>query len=207
MEKALQWWYGRKLRQLEYEAHLIREQLLQESFAMRRSLELSLIKSDKLAKSSHQKYLHQLENFHFTLKELSDRLSPPYIDEELPLALQYLVKKWQEKFPRCQFDLKLPSNWLQNYQDNNSIILNFLEELLRIQIPDSFQQLAIFINLKKTTARHKLEIIFTNKESTNLLPSKNEQEFKYLQKSFECLMSGSCLNISTENSKIWYFQW
>ena len=41
MENALQWWYKKKLTQLESEANLIREQLLQESFAMRRSLELS----------------------------------------------------------------------------------------------------------------------------------------------------------------------
>jgi len=46
VEEALQWWYHKKLGQLESEANLIREQLLQESFALRRSLELSSIKSN-----------------------------------------------------------------------------------------------------------------------------------------------------------------
>jgi hypothetical protein len=131
VEEALQWWYEKKLRQLESEANLIREQLLQESFAMRRSLELSSIKSNKLA-SSHQKCVEQLENFHSTLKEMSDRLIFPCINEGLPFALQYLIKKWQEKFPLSQFKFKLPQKWQETSQDNsfinNFIILDTIED-------------------------------------------------------------------------------
>ena len=87
MDEALQWWYQKVLKQLESEANLICEQLLQESFAVRRSLELSSLKPNELASSSRQKCVAQLEDFHFTLKELRDRLSPPYLNEGLPFAL------------------------------------------------------------------------------------------------------------------------
>jgi predicted deacetylase len=72
VEEALQWLYKKKLMHLESEANLIREQLLQESLAMRRSLELSSIEPNEFASSSRQKCAAQLENFHSTLKELSD---------------------------------------------------------------------------------------------------------------------------------------
>ena len=55
MEEALQWWYKKKLTQLKSEADVIREQLLQESFAMRRSMEISSIKSYELDISDHRK--------------------------------------------------------------------------------------------------------------------------------------------------------
>ena len=72
VEEALQWLYKNQLRHLESEANLIREQLLQESLAVRRNLELSSIASHELASSSRQKCVAQLENFHSTLKQLGD---------------------------------------------------------------------------------------------------------------------------------------
>jgi hypothetical protein len=208
VKEALQWWYQKKLRQLESEANLIREQVLQESFAMRRSLELSSIKSNEFASSSGQKCLEQLENFHFTLKELSDRLSPPCINEGLPLALQYLVKKWQKKNPSCQIELNLPLNWQQKSQAHNLVILNILEDLWQIHLLS--ENNFIFINLKQNTINnqleHQLKAIFINQDK-NLLTSRNCQELKYIQKSFEYLMSGSCQNLWIKDSNFWSFQW
>ncbi|MGL6340710.1 MAG: hypothetical protein ACRC80_16415 [Waterburya sp.] len=208
MKEALQWWYQKKSRQLESEANLIREQVLQESFAMRRSLELSSIKSNEFATSSGQKCLEQLENFHLTLKELSDRLSPPCINEGLPWALQYLVKKWQKKNPSCQIELNLPLNWQQKSQAHNFVILNILEDLWQIHLLS--ENNFIFINLKQNTINnqlnHQLKAIFI-KQDKKLLTSKNSQELKYIQKSFEYLMSGSCQNLWIKDSNIWSFQW
>lgn len=208
MKEALQWWYQKKSRQLESEANLIREQVLQESFAMRRSLELSSIKSNEFATSSGQKCLEQLENFHLTLKELSDRLSPPCINEGLPWALQYLVKKWQKKNPSCQIELHLPLNWRQKSQAHNFVILNILEDLWQIHLLS--ENNFIFINLKQNTINnqlnHQLKAIFI-KQDKKLLTSKNSQELKYIQKSFEYLMSGSCQNLWIKDSNIWSFQW
>ena len=139
MEEALQWWYRKKIEQLESEASLIREQLLQESFAMRRNLELSLIKSNSSNNYSYQKYLQQLESFHQTLKDLSDRLSPPYLNEGLPWALQYLIKKWQEQFTSCQFDFQLPTNWDKQDRDTEYIILNLIEACIWFPAPSKME--------------------------------------------------------------------
>jgi hypothetical protein len=211
VEEALQWWYHKKLGQLESEANLIREQLLQESFVMRRSLELSSIKSNEFVSPSRQQYVVQLENFHSSLKAISDRLFPPCINEGLPFALQYSVKKWREQFPGCQFKLDLPLNWRQKAQAPNFITLNIAEELLLVQIGESLTKNLIIIELKQNSLNHQLnnqlKITFVEQESNKQLLRNNQQELKYLQKSFECLTLGSCKNTLTKDSNIWSFKW
>jgi hypothetical protein len=211
VEEALQWWYHKKLGQLESEANLIREQLLQESFALRRSLELSSIKSNEFVSSSRQQYVAQLENFHSTLKEISDRLFPPCLNEGFPSALQYLVNKWREQFPGCQFDLGLPPNWHHKSKDHNFIALNIVEELLFVQIGESLAKNLIIIELTQNflsqQLNNQLKITFVEQESNKQLLKNNQQELKYLQKSFECLTLGSCENILTKDRNTWSFKW
>lgn len=211
MEEALQWLYKKKLMHLESEANLIREQLLQESLAMRRSLELSSIESNEFASSCRQQCVAQLENFHSTLKELSDRLFPPCINEGLPFALQYLVQKWRKQFPWCQFELNLPLNWLQKSLEHNCIALNILEDLLRIQTTTALANNLIFINLQQNIINcqliNQLEVTFVSQNTNKQLPKNKQQELKYLQKSFEGLTLGTCHNTLTKNSNVWCFNW
>jgi hypothetical protein len=205
VEEGLQWWYRQKIEQLESEASLIREQLLQESFAMRRSLELSLMRSDRATNSCHQKYLKQLESFHQKLKDLSDRLSPPYINEGLPWALQYLIKKWQEEFINCQFDLQLPTSWHQKDRDIEYIIVNFIEELLELKLKNSLASYKIFLELKQNRANN-IEIIFLTKECETKTEDKKKRQ-KYIQESFQLLTSGVCKIEKQQDRQIWYFIW
>ncbi len=133
VEKAWQWWYQKKLTQLESEANLIRDRLLQESFAIRRSWELSLTESNQSNSSSPQQCVERLEEVSLALKEFSDRLYPPYLNEGLPFALQYLIRRWQEQLPEYQFKLNLPQKWQQKSSANSFIVLNILEDLLHLQ--------------------------------------------------------------------------
>ena len=221
MEKAWQWWYNQKLTQLESEANLIRDQLLQESLAIRRSLELSLVQADKSnsSSSSHQKCVERLEQFSFTLKELSDRLYPPYLNEGLPFALQYSVERWQKQMPKCKFKLNLPQAWLHETSTDSSIVLSILEDLFRIQEAKTLSNNLIFIDLQQNLfgcrANNELKIIFEEKNDQATVRDNlakhdafsNKQELQYLQQIFESLTSGSCRNILTEDSNIWLFKW
>jgi hypothetical protein len=211
VEEALQWLYKKKLMYLESEANLIREQLLQESLAMRRSLELSSIESNEFASSCRQKCVTQLENFHSALKELSDRLFPPCMNEGLPFALEYLIQKWREQFPWCQFELNLPLNWLQNSLEHNCIALTIVDDLLRIHTTAASSKNLIFINLQQNVINcqpnNQLEVTFTSQNTNKQLPEINQPELKYLQESFEALTLGTCHNTLTKNSNIWRFSW
>ena len=211
MEEALQWWYQKGLRQLESEANLIREQLLQESLAMRRSLELSSSKSNESLRSSRQKCVAQLENFHSTLKELSDRLCPPYINEGLPFALHYLTERWQKRLPNCRFELSLPQNWRSPTSTDSLVILNILEDLLRIKEAKTLFNNLIFIALKQDSSNfnsnNQLKVMFLEEKTSNSTVNNDRTELEYLQQTFEGLTSGSCSNVSTEDRDVWLFEW
>lgn len=235
MKEAIQWWHQKKLKQLESEANLIREQLLQESFAMRRSLELSSVKSDKFASCHqhddwtstgytsvprHQKYVEQLENFHSSLKELSDRLYPPYLNEGLPFALQHSVERWQQRLPECQFELNLPSKWQKESSADDSMVLNILEDLLNIQKTHTLSNNLIAIELEQNSSLGKfdrqLKVMFVRERTKNFtadntcaeeITDGTRQKLQYLQQIFEGLTSGSCSNILGENSELWLFEW
>lgn len=204
MEEGLQWWYRKKIEQLESEASLIREQLLQESFAMRRSLELSLI-LERSTDSSHQKYLEQLESFHQKLKDLSDRLSPPYLNEGLPWALQYLIKKWQEEFINCQFDLQLPTNWHQKDRDIEYTIFNLVKELFELKLTNSLANYKVFLNFKQNQTNNLKIIFYTKDRETKTEDEKKRQ--KTLQESFQYLTAGVCKIEKQKGCHIWYFSW
>lgn len=204
MEKALQWWYARKLRQLESEANLIKEQLLQESFAMRRSLELS---SDKLGfcTASHQKYLKRLESFHSSLKQLGDRLYPSSLNEGLPYAIEQSSQQWQQLFG-YQFQLNLTQNWVSVTPMVDFIILSILEDLLRIQVEKTLSNNLVFIDLEQNVfdgkTNNRLKVVLAAEDTLS-----NDRELEYLQQMFESLTSGTCKSIVMENSNIWLFKW
>ena len=149
MEQAMQWWYDRQSQKLTWEAAQIRDCLLQESLAIRRSLELSLINSDKLSINPEIKWIEQFENFHAYLKGLCDRLSPPYLEEGLPFALDYLIQKWQRESTNCEFQLQVTSKLNQNPLNYNRIILSILDEVLKIEILDLLQKVFIYIDLQQ----------------------------------------------------------
>ena len=221
VENALQWWYKKKLTQLESEANLIREQLLQESFGMRRSLELSMLESHESASSSYQKCVTQLEDFSVALKELSDRLYPPYLKEGLPFALQQSVKRWREGLPNSQFKLNLPQKWQQKSSADDFMVLIILEDLLNIQKTNTLSNNLIAIDLEQNSSissksNNQLQVIFVGEKATKSISDSdcveedthgNRQEVQYLQQIFEGLTSGSCSNISAENSDLWLFEW
>lgn len=236
VENAWRWWYKKKREQWSSEANLIREQLLQESLAMRRSLELSSIKSNQFAAChqhddwtstgytsvpTHQKYVEQLENFHSSLKELSDRLDPPYLNEGLPFALQYSVERWRERLPESQFKLNLPPFWQQKSSANDFMVFSILEDLLNIQKTNTLSNNLIAIDLEQNSSisskfNNQLKVMFVGEKATKSISDRdrlkedtygNRQELQDLQQIFEGLTSGSCSNISGENSDLWLFEW
>lgn len=207
MEQAMQWWYNRQSKQLTWEAAQIRDCLLQESLAVRRSLELSIINSDKLSINPEIKWIEQFENFHAYLKELCDRLSPPYLEEGLPLALEYLVQKWQRENTSCEFQLQVTPKFNQNFPNCNRIIINALDEILKIEILDLFQKVFIYIDLRQKEAENQLQVTIQSLNSfSNLSPDKC-RDLEYLKQSFRVLTSGAWISQTQKSTTTHYLRW
>lgn len=204
MEEALQWWHAKKIGQWSSEANLIRERLLQQSFVLRRSLELS---SDKLGPCTvpNRRHLKQLEDFHSSLKQLSDRLFPSSLNEGLPYAIEQSTQKWQQSLG-YQFRLNLAPDWMSAAPTADFIILGVLEDLLRIQAEKKLSNNLVVIDLKQNIfdgkINHELKVVLAVNEAPD-----NERELEYLQQIFRCLASGTCQNVVAGDSNIWLFNW
>jgi len=135
-QRALRWWERRRGFQLYCETERIRNGLLQESLAMRRSIELLLGDSCQISLQSVRDWLKGIETFHNSLGQLSDRLSPPYVEESLPLAIQYLLELWQTYNPKLNIQIELPGDWRDESPECSRVILIALDELLRITLSE-----------------------------------------------------------------------
>jgi hypothetical protein len=193
--------------QLFLEAEKIRESLLQESFTMRRSLELSLGNQVENIDQFGEDWLEKIESFHQSLQELNDRLSPAYIEDSLPLAIQCIVEAWKRRHPQLKFEMKLPVDWRQETLDRSRVILMALDELLRITLSEHLKEASIFISLMPQGKLGELQVQIAYPDvgiQSNYLGLK---DLDYLCQAFRFLTSGQCFCERNDLTVTWYFRW
>lgn len=188
---------------LRHEAEAIRNGLLQESFVLRRSLEMSAHQG----KFSECGCLERMEQLHGALKELSDRLSPPYIDESLPYAIQHLLKSWQGRYPSLSIRSRLPDDWQNDPYEQRRAILMVLDELLQISLAELPSISAIDLCLEQQNQRASLKIDISYANSSPLNPYSKSPNLNYLRSIFEALASGNCSYRYTDLYMEFHFYW
>lgn len=129
LQQALNWWQQRTIARQAICAELLKEQVWQELFALRRHLSLDARLETSSITHSVQ-YLSSIERSIVGLNTLVQTLYPAYIDDSLPLALQYQVAVWQQRLPWLQIRAKLPPRWYLNCPYYNWLVLHLLDEWL-----------------------------------------------------------------------------
>lgn len=202
--QSLQWWYQRQSLKLRHEAEEIRNELLQESFALRRSLELSLISQDKNLESA---CLETIEGFHSSLKDLSDRLSPPFIDESLPHAIQSALDAWQSRYPTIKITAELPEDWQPDRYEQRRAILMVIEELLNLRLSEQPAIESLTVHLQHQRQRGELTLQFSYSSPSSPNVYQGSSSLDHLKRVFRCLTCGNCSYRYTPSTMTWYFHW
>lgn len=202
--QSLQWWYQRQSLKLRHEAEEIRNGLLQESFALRRSLELSLINQNESLESA---CLETMQGFHTSLKDLSDRLSPPFIDESLPHAIQYAIDAWQTHYPAVMMTATLPEDWQPDGYEQRRAILMVMDELLHLRLSELPAIEAITVHLQHQRQKGELTIQFSYSSSSSPNVYQASSSFDHLKRVFRFLTSGNCSYRCTPSAMTWNFHW
>jgi hypothetical protein len=206
-QQALLWWNNRQWMRMYQEGEIIRNGLLQESFIIRRYLELSSVNSSESQHQQDQYYLTTIEKFHRLLKELSDYLSPAYIDDSLSLAIGYLLESWKSHTPALNLKLELPTKWHQESHQLSRIILVTLEELLQINLSNISNSVSIFVSLKSQGHMAELMVQLTYSHEPKFTSCSKSLELNYLRRTFKFLTDGECLHYQKDNTQTWYFRW
>lgn len=206
MQHALRWWFKQQSAQLCSAAEQIHNGVLQEVFVIRRSLELSLSNEAGASMTQNRDWLIKTEELHKSLVQLSHVLSPPYLEESLPLAIQSLVQ-YQTIRSGIILKMVLPTNWQAYSPDRDRIILNVLHELLTVSLPVAALEGFHCIQLSSNGKLGELTVALTCIDRPALKTLMHTKELIYLCRCFQYLTPGQCL-CQVKNLKItWRFRW
>lgn len=208
-QKALQWWSYRQSIKLFLEAEKIRDGLLQESFTIRRSLDVLTIDNLSLSIDGIQDCIKKVDNFHHSLVQLSDRLCPTFIQDSLPLSIEYLLQPWLSSHPHLYFHIDMPDYWRHEPTECSLIILRVLEELLIIALPEAELSIAVslYIKLKQIGNMGQLVVKISYPDISTLIFHSQLPELEYLYHIFKFLISGRCLYYHRNLRSFWHFYW
>ncbi|MEM9485595.1 MAG: hypothetical protein AAGA83_18115 [Cyanobacteria bacterium P01_F01_bin.116] len=188
-QAAWQWWYRQQRQQQHYQAEIVRDGLLQDAFALRRYLE----KTDQEVPAS---YLEQFNHFYQTLEQLSNQLSPPFVEDSLPLALQFLIK--QQISGDIPFEIDGSTDWFTESVESNQIVISIVDELLSLLSIDA--QSPLKVRLWRDGSVNYLQ--FVNSSYQQDVPQVEDvPEVKYLKEIFHSLISGT-LDIEQNDAKL-----
>jgi hypothetical protein len=198
MRQAWQWWSQRQFLRSHEEAEIIRDRLLQQSFTIRRGLESALTETHD---PSVETCLEQFNLFHQSLNALSDRLSPPYLEDDFSLAIAHLLDSWKSEHPNLTIHFEHPSGWNQAAHPSDAFILKNLDELMRIVTADLLTPKVIFVSLSYVRNRLNLEIRIPDAEDLNI-----RSDLKHLSQAARFLGGRQCSFSYQQQTLTWRYR-
>lgn len=185
---AWQWWHQRQTNRFHAQAESIRDDLLQQTFAFRRFLESSL-DSQPEAEQTEQ-WVKRCQTLYRSLEQLSDQLSPPFMGDSLPLALQFMVQTWQTSHPGVVVRLNVPDDWPEQTTTHNPIILSIFTGLIEALLAGQDSHYRLHMSLQRQDNRCTLTFEQTISEDSAPVSASNIAEVNHLQEIFRSLVAG-----------------
>ena len=176
--------------------------MLQEMFTIRRGLELSLIGNAGASAQESSVWLSQIEKLHSSLESLSNDLSPLYLEESLPLALQSVLEARQIS---PKLTLSLPTQWHYESPERSRVILTAFHELLSIAKLDRATSLQVELRTEAGWSQLTVRMIYA--DALTAKEVHRSQEAIYLSRSFRYLVAGHCFFQREGQMLNWVFRW
>lgn len=205
MTQALRWWFERQATALEHQSETIHNDLMQDLFAMRRTVELATVESGLLGVEHDE--LRYLEQIYHSLEHFSDILSPAYVHESLPLAIQAKLRHWKNEHPILSVELNISRQWNYEASYQNHLVICMLDEFLRVITLPTNSPTRLKIYLNGYLALKTLSIECTYSKFDRLKSLLRLDDLRYLQCSFNVLSDGKCFCWSKGNALFIQFQW
>ncbi len=212
---AWQWWHEQQALQLHHQAEVIRDGLLQQTFAFRRYLESAeqhtLKRADSAQPAAEQtsQWMERFQGFYQSLESLSNELSPPFVADSLPLALQFALKDWArcqqlsqgELQPPVALQFDLPADWPTGSPQKNQTVLSTVTGLLNALIPPDnfFRQLQLTLSRESALCTLTFRLSGSNPQTLQTMPE--QPEVQHLKEIFHSLVAGR-LEIGYEGTSL-----
>lgn len=211
--QTMQWWNQRQTLRLSQTAEEIRDHLLQDTFALRRSLELAVLNGDTISEQQGHDWITSLEAFYQSLAQIGNQLSPSHCEENLALAIQHLLEEWRGH-PQLTITLDLPATWHREPFTRSRTILSILRELLTLVLPQNATVAGIHVQLvaieqAQPIGELTVQVDYGDADTvaTSIQLADRVEDLKQLYRAFRVLTGGRCTQQQHNQTAIWCFRW
>ncbi len=216
MQRSLRWWLTQAAVERTDQADQIQNGLMQDLFALRLSLSKSLDLSQPNQTQPNQTQPNQTQpnqaaietlynTLYTNLNQLSAALSPPYIRESLPLAIQAMLQQWQAAHPEAKLQLALPATWDLEPIARSQVLLTTLAALLKLSEAAAISALSLELSQESGQAKLILRLVY--RDSATRSAATHAKELRYLRDCFRCLMPGWCSHQAQPLADLWQLRW
>lgn len=160
-------------------------------------------------------WIDRFESIYHALENLSNMLSPPYMAENLPLALQFVLnhldnnqfgrRDWP---PNMRVQLCCDSHWPYPTPNKNRLVVPTVVELLDVlAIKGELQSPDLKLTLNSRMIKRTLTFQLDNCERTSIQKITKSAEIRYLKEVFHSLTAGRLEIIHEGTSLIGQLSW
>jgi len=194
--QLLRWWHQYQTQWLASEVDAVRNGLLQELFAVRRQLEL-MAGQDIQALATVERLYEALEN-------LGDRLSSPYAQGALPLAMQHALKGWPSELA---LEARLPNRWPDEPMEYVTLVLSVLEHLKQTLIALPSLPQACTVDLAEEQGRKYLTVQLNLHGLPLAVERCRSADWAYHLSTFEAITGGQARCTHASHTVLWQLTW
>jgi hypothetical protein len=196
--QLLRWWYQHQTQWLTGEADAIRNGLLQDLFAIRRQMEL--VNGEECAG------LATVEQLYGALEQLGDRLSSPYLEESLPLALQHVLNDWPAK---VTLKVELPTRWSPEPPETVSLLISVIDYLGQTlaTLPTPTQSCMVQMADSEGAKRLTLRVSDNRDLPSSLIDLCKTEDWSNYLATFEVLTRGKASFTCDRTAVVWQLVW
>lgn len=187
------WWQARQLERLHQVTELIREQTLQDLFALRRSLGVAI--AAPTGATQLEPTLIIADRCHQDLADFSDRLFSSYAIENLEAALREVVDRWKASYPGSTFSYTSTGGLEENEPINYQFLLIWLDELCH-SIVKSAQPVELKLTSQQENRKMYLDCSIQAQSTALVFPD----DIQYFKPIFTILQKGRC-QITVQNNQ------
>jgi hypothetical protein len=199
----IRWWESRHRLRLDQQAERVRDSLMQDMFIIRRKVELLHNRQDEV-----DDLLQQVAHLHQGLEHLTEILSPPYVEDSLPLAIQNLIHQQSD----LGFAVTMSFSGHDHHgspTDNLTMVLMLAEFIGFATSATTTQALHVHLTHHPTKGNVDavlgLDVIYQDSQTCKTVQASTE--LLYLYQAFRLLMAGQCTQDQHGNIGQWRFRW
>ena len=157
-------------------------------------------------------WLEKLQTLYQSLEDLSNELSPPFLADDLPLALNFAVQNRRYATSALRTDLILPTDGSSDLaqrgsSDKNQLVLSVLMELLTLLIGKRDTAKYLKIVLSRESMLHTIKITIEDSNAKALQAAAAKLEVQYLKEIFHSLVTGELEIVCEKISLVGYLRW